>query len=191
MSSPASSRSTGAVLATQHVPAGVSGTRRVSRSLARTTRRSVTGDRTEFIGRNGSLRRPAALGREALSNRDGTGARSLRRHSRRRSISQPCERTGRHRPARRRRRRRAGARARRALSRSRARRRSPRRRAAVLGRRARNDRPCARRIGRWTSCSIAGSSIKRSPAASGDARRSTSRAARSDSATSCRTPSRC
>jgi cellobiose phosphorylase len=33
--------------------------------------RTVTGDRAEFIGRNGSLRRAAALGRDELSNRVG------------------------------------------------------------------------------------------------------------------------
>jgi cellobiose phosphorylase len=61
---------TGAVLARS--PSS-SFTDRIAFFAASGSSRSVTGDRLEFLGRNGSRRRPAALAQEALSGRVGSG----------------------------------------------------------------------------------------------------------------------
>ena len=63
---------TGAVVATNHFRQEF-GERVAFLDLSSSTSpsRTITGDRTEFIGRNGTLRRPAALGRDALSGRVG------------------------------------------------------------------------------------------------------------------------
>ena len=64
-----------------------------------------------------------------------------------------------------------------------------RERGELLGRHAGRRSRCGRPTARWTSCSTAGSSTRRSPAGCGRGRRSTRPAAPTGSATSCRTSS--
>ncbi len=148
-----------------------------------------TADRTEFLGRNGGPDRPAGLDRGHRLQR----ARRGRAGSVRRAADELRAR------------RRRADRGRRPARRGRA---TPRPRPTSSGaaapptttatlrddRRAAGTTPrarsrCARPTARWTSCSTAGSSTRRSPAGCGRGRRSTRPAAPTGSATSSRTSS--
>ena len=151
--------------------------------------RRLTGDRTEFIGRNGTLRDAGGAGPPRLSGTARRRARSLRRASRCRSSS-PTARNARScsgsASGRRHRAMRATLVA--ALPRRRRRARSALDEGAAATGAARSARCRSRRPTRRSTCSpTAGCCTRRSPAASGRAAATTSPAARSASATSCRT----
>ena len=151
----------------------------------------VTGDRTEFLGRNGTLARSGRAGAGAAVRQGGRGARSLRgdagrarprrrRRSARSSSGSAPDATSRRPPA--------------SCSASAA----PRPRASALDARARaleahagrGAGADAGRVGRRARQRLAALPDHRLPAV-GAQRLSTSPAARSDSATSCRTRWRC